>query len=161
MVSFIGKVLTGKRLEGKTLTNHLAAVHQNSSDFFTVKVLRYTVHRCTYVCMRACMHVCMCTFVCHFSRIIWMCVYIYRLKETSLLGRAKVHKDEGNDFFKNKKYREAIDEYTEGIKQNSSDLTMNAVLYCNRATAHFYLGIESMQLCLCVYFMLQVITDLQ
>ena len=51
-----------------------------------------------------------------------------------------MHKDEGNDFFKKKKYRKAIDEYTEGIKQDSSDLMMNAVLYCNRATAHFYLG---------------------
>lgn len=57
-----------------------------------------------------------------------------------MLGRAKVHKDEGNDFFKKKKYREAINEYTEGIKQNSSDSMMNAVLYCNRATAHYYLG---------------------
>ena len=42
--------------------------------------------------------------------------------------------------FKKKKYREAVAEYTEGIKQKSSDVTMNAVLYCNRATAQFYLG---------------------
>ena len=62
------------------------------------------------------------------------------LEVLHFLGRAKMHKDEGNDFFKKKKYRKAIDEYTEGIKQNSSDLMMNAVLYCNRATAHFYLG---------------------
>ena len=78
-------------------------------------------------------------------------MYIYRLKETLLLGRAKVHKDEGNDFFKNKKYREAIDEYTEGIKQNSSDLTMNAVLYCNRATAHFYLGRINAVMPVCIF----------
>jgi len=51
-----------------------------------------------------------------------------------------MHKDEGNDLFKKKKYREAISEYTQGIKQNSSDVTMNAVLFCNRATAHFYIG---------------------
>ena len=57
-----------------------------------------------------------------------------------LLGRAKVHKEEGNDLFKKKKYREAVVEYTEGIKQKSSDVTMNTVLYCNRATAQFYLG---------------------
>lgn len=52
-----------------------------------------------------------------------------------------MHKDEGNDLFKKKKYREAIHEYTEGIKENSSDVTMNAVLFCNRATANFYIGI--------------------
>jgi len=42
--------------------------------------------------------------------------------------------------FKKKKYREAVAEYTEGIKQKSSDVAMNTVLYCNRATAQFYLG---------------------
>ena len=85
-----------------------------------------------------------------------MGVYICWLKEIVLLGRAKVHKDEGNDLFKKKKYRGAIDEYTEGIKQNSSDLTMNAVLYCNRATAHFYLGRISVVIykSYCVYVML-------
>ena len=60
--------------------------------------------------------------------------------QTLHLGRAKVCKEEGNDLFKKKKYREAVAEYTEGIKQKSSDVTMNAVLYCNRATAQFYLG---------------------
>ena len=39
-----------------------------------------------------------------------------------------------------KKYHEAVEEYSEGIKQKSSDVNMNAVLYCNRATAQFYLG---------------------
>ncbi|XP_065904201.1 tetratricopeptide repeat protein 4-like isoform X2 [Dysidea avara] len=63
-----------------------------------------------------------------------------KFEEETPEGRAKVHKEEGNDLFKKKKYREAVVEYTEGIKQKSSDVTMNTVLYCNRATAQFYLG---------------------
>ena len=42
IVAFIGKVLTAKRLEGKTLTNRSPFI-KNSSDFSTVKILRYTV----------------------------------------------------------------------------------------------------------------------
>ena len=41
IVSFIGKVLQGKI--GRENFDELLAVRQNSSDFSTVKVLRYTV----------------------------------------------------------------------------------------------------------------------
>ena len=41
IVAFMGKVLTGK-IERENFDESLA-VHQNSSDFSTVKVLRYTV----------------------------------------------------------------------------------------------------------------------
>ena len=41
IVAFIGKVLTGK-IERENF-DELLAVRQNSSDFSTVKVLRYTV----------------------------------------------------------------------------------------------------------------------
>ncbi|CAM4853379.1 unnamed protein product [Rotaria socialis] len=54
--------------------------------------------------------------------------------------RAKKFKDEGNKYYGYKKYRNAILAYTEGIKQRCSDPTINAVLFCNRATANFYLG---------------------
>ena len=49
-------------------------------------------------------------------------------------------KDEGNKYYELKKYRNAILAYTEGIKQRCSVPTTNAVLFCNRATANFYLG---------------------
>ncbi|KAM9324702.1 tetratricopeptide repeat protein 4 [Gastrophryne carolinensis] len=54
--------------------------------------------------------------------------------------RASAYKDEGNDFFKEKDYKKAVEAYTEGIKKNCKDLDLNAVLYTNRAAAHFYLG---------------------
>ncbi len=53
---------------------------------------------------------------------------------------AEAYKDDGNKNFKMKKYRWAIDNYTEGIKCKSSNRELNAVLYCNRAAAHFWLG---------------------
>jgi hypothetical protein len=56
------------------------------------------------------------------------------------LDRANKFKDEGNKYFQYKKYRNAIIAYTEGIKQRCSDPTVNAALFCNRATANFHLG---------------------
>ena len=53
---------------------------------------------------------------------------------------ATKYKEEGNRLFGYKKYRNAIINYTEGIKQRCSDPTVNAVLFCNRATAQYYLG---------------------
>ncbi|CAF4653454.1 unnamed protein product, partial [Rotaria sp. Silwood2] len=54
--------------------------------------------------------------------------------------KANKFKEEGNKYYGFKKYRNAIIAYTEGIKQRSTDPTINAVLFCNRATANFYLG---------------------
>lgn len=54
--------------------------------------------------------------------------------------RAKSLKDEGNDYFKEKNYKKAIVAYTEGLKKNCSDSDLNAILYTNRAAAHFHLG---------------------
>lgn len=53
---------------------------------------------------------------------------------------AENYKEDGNYNFKQKKYRWAIDAYTEGIKQNCDDNELNSILYANRAAAHFYLG---------------------
>uniref|UniRef100_A0A8B9H2D1 Cns1/TTC4 wheel domain-containing protein n=1 Tax=Astyanax mexicanus TaxID=7994 RepID=A0A8B9H2D1_ASTMX len=54
--------------------------------------------------------------------------------------QAKSLKDEGNEYFKEKNYKKAIVAYTEGLKKNCSDSDLNAILYTNRAAAHFYLG---------------------
>ncbi|XP_051563159.1 tetratricopeptide repeat protein 4 [Myxocyprinus asiaticus] len=49
-------------------------------------------------------------------------------------------KDEGNEYFKEKNYKKAVVSYTAGLKKNCSDLELNAILYTNRAAAHFHLG---------------------
>ncbi|KAF7711798.1 tetratricopeptide repeat protein 4 [Silurus meridionalis] len=54
--------------------------------------------------------------------------------------QAKSLKDEGNEYFKEKKYQKAIVSYTAGLKKNSADSDLNAILYTNRAAAHFHLG---------------------
>ena len=57
-----------------------------------------------------------------------------------LTDNAESYKNDGNNNFKIKKYRWAIDNYTEGIRCKSKDKELNAVLYSNRAAAHFHLG---------------------
>jgi len=52
----------------------------------------------------------------------------------------EVHKNEGNDEYRKKEYINAVHFYTEGLKVNCKDDELNAKLYSNRATAHFYLG---------------------
>ncbi|KAG1941014.1 tetratricopeptide repeat protein [Pimephales promelas] len=54
--------------------------------------------------------------------------------------QARSLKDEGNDYFKEKNYKKSVVSYTEGLKKNCMDLELNAILYTNRAAAHFYLG---------------------
>ncbi|XP_050969473.1 tetratricopeptide repeat protein 4 [Labeo rohita] len=54
--------------------------------------------------------------------------------------KARGLKDEGNDYFKEKNYKKAVVSYTEGLKKNCTDVELNAILYTNRAAAHFYLG---------------------
>lgn len=54
--------------------------------------------------------------------------------------QARGLKDEGNDYFKEKNYKKSVVSYTEGLKKNCVDLELNAILYTNRAAAHFYLG---------------------
>jgi hypothetical protein len=55
-------------------------------------------------------------------------------------SQAERHKTEGNKHFKFKKYRWAIDAYTQGMKVNCMDAKLNAVLYANRAAANRHLG---------------------
>ncbi|XP_038048483.1 tetratricopeptide repeat protein 4-like [Patiria miniata] len=53
---------------------------------------------------------------------------------------AKTHKDDGNAWFKKKKYKMAITAYDEGLKQKFEDGELRAVLYTNRAAANYHLG---------------------
>lgn len=52
---------------------------------------------------------------------------------------AESYKDDGNDNFKKKKYKWAIDSYTMGIRQKCTNRQLNAILYCNRAASHYHL----------------------
>lgn len=54
--------------------------------------------------------------------------------------QALTHKKDGNRYFQLKKYRNAIESYTEGIKIRCPDRTLNAQMFANRAAAHFHLG---------------------
>lgn len=49
-------------------------------------------------------------------------------------------KDEGNEFFKDKKYEKAVIAYTAGLLKKCGDQDLNVVLLTNRAAAHFHLG---------------------
>ncbi|XP_023217001.1 tetratricopeptide repeat protein 4-like [Centruroides sculpturatus] len=53
---------------------------------------------------------------------------------------AKNYKEDGNENFRLKKYRWAIDCYSEGLKQNCQDADLRVQLFTNRAAAHFHLG---------------------
>ncbi|XP_013409657.1 tetratricopeptide repeat protein 4 [Lingula anatina] len=54
--------------------------------------------------------------------------------------KAEAYKEDGNHNFKYKKYRFAVANYTEAIKCGCPDKNFNAILYANRAAAHFHLG---------------------
>lgn len=53
---------------------------------------------------------------------------------------AEKYRDDGNQNFKCKKYKWAIDSYTEGIKLKSTDVKLNSILYGNRAASHLRIG---------------------
>ena len=55
-------------------------------------------------------------------------------------AKAEEYKTLGNEMFSKKEYAGARDMYTEGIKLNCQNKELNAKLYNNRATQHFYLG---------------------
>ena len=57
-----------------------------------------------------------------------------------LLAIAEVYKNEGNDEYRKKNFIYAIYLYTEGINVKCKDEELNAKLYNNRVTVHFYLG---------------------
>lgn len=55
-------------------------------------------------------------------------------------AKAEAYKDDGNSEFQKKKYKIAVDNYTEGIKCQCPDRNLNAILYTNRAAAQFHIG---------------------
>ena len=64
----------------------------------------------------------------------------YNRMRNCVSARADSYREEGNDLFKKKDYRVAIENYTEGIKSKSPDRLQNAILYTNRAAAQYRLG---------------------
>ncbi|KAL9981523.1 hypothetical protein ACROYT_G010233 [Oculina patagonica] len=57
-----------------------------------------------------------------------------------LRARAEGYKNEGNDEYMKSNFTNAVHLYTEGIQVGCQDNELDAKLYSNRATAHFYLG---------------------
>lgn len=53
---------------------------------------------------------------------------------------ADIFSDEGNKECRKGEYNYAMICYTEGIDVNCKDENINAILFTNRATAHFLLG---------------------
>ncbi|KAL9960719.1 hypothetical protein ACROYT_G034208 [Oculina patagonica] len=60
--------------------------------------------------------------------------------DDTLIAIAEVYYNEGHSELRRKEYTNAVYFYTEGIKVTCKDDDLNAKLYNNRATAHFYLG---------------------
>lgn len=61
---------------------------------------------------------------------------------------ARMYRNEGNEYFREKEYQKAVIAYTEGLKKKCEDPEMNAVLHTNRGAAQFYLGKGHMLCCL-------------
>lgn len=59
---------------------------------------------------------------------------------TSASEIAQNFKEQGNDYFKGKRYREAIDFYTQGLDAKPTDATLQEALYCNRAACNLELS---------------------
>jgi len=57
-----------------------------------------------------------------------------------ILAIADVYRIEGTKEYRKKDFGNAIFFYTEGIKANCKDKELQAKLYSNRSTVHFYLG---------------------
>ncbi|XP_046447563.1 tetratricopeptide repeat protein 4-like [Daphnia pulex] len=64
----------------------------------------------------------------------------YDPEENTTEDLALSYKDDGNFNFKLKKYRFAIANYTEGLKQKCGNVEIDATLYLNRAACQFHLG---------------------
>lgn len=61
-------------------------------------------------------------------------------EESTKEDNAVTHKADGNQWFKKKMYKQAVRAYSEGLKEKCSVVDVNAVLFTNRAAAHFHLG---------------------
>lgn len=54
--------------------------------------------------------------------------------------KAEDLKNEGNSYFKDRKYEKAVLSYSAALSMKSSDRELNAVVFSNRAAANFHLG---------------------
>ncbi|XP_027504972.1 tetratricopeptide repeat protein 4 isoform X1 [Corapipo altera] len=61
-------------------------------------------------------------------------------EEQSPAELARMYKNEGNEYFKEKDYGRAVAAYSEGLQKKCEDPELNAVLLTNRGAAHFHLG---------------------
>ncbi|XP_032552750.1 tetratricopeptide repeat protein 4 isoform X2 [Chiroxiphia lanceolata] len=61
-------------------------------------------------------------------------------EEQSPAELARMYKNEGNEYFKEKDYGRAVAAYSEGLRKKCEDPELNAVLLTNRGAAHFHLG---------------------
>ncbi|KAG9317184.1 40S ribosomal protein S7 [Chiua virens] len=59
---------------------------------------------------------------------------------TSSQENAQNFKEQGNDYFKGKRYREAIGFYTQGVDAKPTDPALLEALYCNRAACNLELN---------------------
>jgi hypothetical protein len=53
---------------------------------------------------------------------------------------AQNFKEQGNDYFKGKRYREALGFYTQGVDAKPTDPVLQEALLCNRAACSLELG---------------------
>ncbi|XP_071606172.1 tetratricopeptide repeat protein 4 isoform X1 [Heliangelus exortis] len=61
-------------------------------------------------------------------------------EEKSPAELARMYKNEGNEYFKERDYRKAVIAYTEGLKKKCEEPELSAVLHTNRGAAQFHLG---------------------
>ncbi|XP_020613521.1 tetratricopeptide repeat protein 28-like [Orbicella faveolata] len=57
-----------------------------------------------------------------------------------LRAKAEVYRNQGNEEYTKRNFKNAVHFYTEGIKVNCKDKELKAKLHSNRALAHFYFG---------------------
>ena len=57
-----------------------------------------------------------------------------------LTETAQNFKEQGNDYFKGKRYREALGFYSQGIESHPTDLALREALLCNRAACNLELS---------------------
>ncbi|CAI8022616.1 Tetratricopeptide repeat protein 4 [Geodia barretti] len=61
-------------------------------------------------------------------------------QEDTPKSRALAHKEDGNEHFRKKRYRQAVETYSAAINQGCKDRELRAILFCNRATSQYRLG---------------------
>jgi hypothetical protein len=60
--------------------------------------------------------------------------------QCSLEENAQNFKEQGNDYFKGKRYREALNFYTQGVDAKPTDGVIQGALLCNRAACNLELS---------------------